>query len=54
MRDPNRIDIVLEELRKKWKANPDWRLCQLIVNATDRKDPFYVEDDVLLTNLKKL
>lgn len=29
-------------------AFPDLRVCQLIVNATGRNDPFYVEDDLLI------
>ncbi|MCJ7424761.1 hypothetical protein MUP01_10915 [Candidatus Bathyarchaeota archaeon] len=52
VRDPERIDRIIEKLRKSWKTNPDWRLCQLVFSAaaitkTMRdKDIFYVEDDV--------
>lgn len=44
-RDPSRIPVVLEALRIAWEANPDWRLGQLIVNVSDRRDPFHIEDD---------
>jgi len=47
MRDPQRIDRILRKLQKIWKANPDWRLGQLVVNLTKEADPFYVEDDQL-------
>lgn len=33
MRNPDRIDEVLEELGKVWRANPDMRLSQLVFNA---------------------
>ena len=32
MRNPKRIDAVLEQLELYWKANPDLRLCQIIGN----------------------
>lgn len=54
MRDPTRIPIVLEEIRKLWEHYPDWRLGQLIVNATGRNDPFYTEDDMLVAHLQQL
>ena len=57
MRDPNRIDEILSELRKYWKANPDLRLGQIISNFSSQhngnSDPFYMEDDILLKLLKK-
>ncbi len=40
-------DALLEVLRSAWRDQPHMRLCQLIVNATGRRDPFYVEDDDL-------
>lgn len=45
------MDVVLAQLRETWKAQPSMRLCQLIVNATERDDPFYVEDDDLMAHL---
>lgn len=56
-RHAERMDPVLEALARAWRANPDWRLCQLIGNAgveAGRSDPFYVEDDELLVALGRL
>jgi uncharacterized protein YihD (DUF1040 family) len=50
MRDPNRIDEIIDWLRQEWKANPDWRLGQLIVNQSPQKvrrearELFFLED----------
>ena len=44
-RDPDRIPRILLDLGALWRANPDQRLGQLIVNLLG-EDPFYVEDDV--------
>ena len=55
MRDPNRIDQVIEAVKTEWKQAPDWRLGQLIVNisrAAGCSDPFFLEDDKLLEILK--
>src|SRR4051812_16281087 len=56
MRDPERIDLVLERLGHLWRALPDWRLSQVIVNALDVTAPqvFYAEDDRLLVGLQRL
>ena len=35
MRDPERIDRVIEALRQAWHRHPDWRLNQLLINASD-------------------
>lgn len=59
-RDNSRINIILKYLKYYWKKNPDLRLCQLIVNiaqyyqAEKPRDIYYVEDEILLTLLKKL
>jgi hypothetical protein len=53
VRAPERIKPIMEELERVWRQNPDWRLGQLIVNASD-PDPFYVEDELMLEGLKKL
>ena len=53
MRDPKRIDEMLEELGKLWKLRPDMRLGQ-ILSAYLRLgefDPFYLEDDFLLERI---
>lgn len=33
MRDPKRIDKILNRLKKVWRNNPDLRLGQLILNT---------------------
>ena len=56
MRDPKRISIVLEELKKIWEQYPDWRLGQLLVNLPFERDPFFIEDDemiIFLQNIQK-
>lgn len=58
MRDPERIDEILNELREVWTANPDLRLGQLIVNVVNPKESsqevFYVEDEEFRSRLRKL
>lgn len=55
VRDPERIDRILEVLRAYWVANPDLRLAQIIVNAANPRTPapevFYVEDEVIEAKL---
>jgi len=55
MRDINRIPEILNELERIWKANPDYRLGQLVLAAVKPKDPcpsiYYIEDDQLLKGL---
>lgn len=57
MRGPERIDVILQELAVFWKANPDWRLGQLIVNVIGPAAPcpliFYAEDDRFITHLRE-
>ena len=56
MRDPERISVILDELRQFWMRHPDWRLGQVIVNLTEAKstsDIFYIEDDVFLHKLQQ-
>lgn len=53
MRDPKRIERILNLLRRIWKEVPDWRLGQLLVNQTYRdEDLFYLEDSELEKRLK--
>lgn len=53
MRDPARIDRMLELIRKVWYDAPDLRLTQLIMNELRmNSDPYYVEDDKLEDALK--
>ncbi|MFD2566897.1 hypothetical protein [Pseudotenacibaculum haliotis] len=55
MRDINRIPKILNELERIWKANPDFRLGQLIVVGARPKgscpEVFYIEDEELLDGL---
>ena len=53
MRDPARIDRMLELVRKVWYDAPDLRLTQLIMNELRmNSDPYYVEDETLEDALK--
>ena len=52
MRDPKRIRPTLDAIEKVWNKYPDWRLGQLIVNANGNRDPFYLEDDLLINKLR--
>jgi len=58
MRDPERIDEMLELIREVWQNNPDLRLGQLIVNAARMREPateniFYIEDRSLAKGLMR-
>jgi uncharacterized protein YihD (DUF1040 family) len=56
MRDPNRIDDVLAEIKKIWSKNPDLRLGQLFCNVYRGRLQgilYYDEDDEILFNLKR-
>lgn len=53
MRDPDRIVDVLAQLLITWQEFPDMRLGQLLVNVTGKSDVFYVEDDVLMDELRE-
>lgn len=56
MRDPNRIDRVLDLLRQYWTQYPDMRLGQIVVCAIRPKEPcpqvFFAEDDVTEAGLR--
>lgn len=57
-RDPNRIDRMVELLRRAWHLFPDERLTQLVINATgtdhDCGPVFYLEDTDLEARLRAL
>ena len=53
MRNPDRIDEILELISKIWHKNPDLRLCQLLGNCSALYDLYYVEDDKLQDELIK-
>lgn len=49
MRDPKRIDRIIEVLKHKWKQYPDLRLGQLILNVFPFEDKLYnLEDNEFL------
>lgn len=58
MRDPKRIDEVLEKIKEYWELNPDFRLgqalCYMSFLSHGDADPFYLEDDKLLIVLNDL
>lgn len=45
MRDPKRIDRILDQIREVWKKHPDLRLMQLLGNCFQGIDNYYTEDD---------
>ena len=54
MRDFNRIDEILTDIRALWINYPDMRLGQLLENFVfDKKTMFYQEDDVTDEKLKE-
>ena len=52
MRDPKRIDIILQEISAIWHKYPDMRLGQLIGNVLEGPSLYYVEDNSLVKALK--
>ena len=57
MRDTKRIPLILRELEKAWKQNPDYRLTQLIIGIarTGEVCPklFNMEDEEFLIRVEK-
>jgi len=53
MRNPERIDRILNKIRNHWKKYPDQRFWQILFNANrdlynedmSVRDPYYIEDD---------
>ena len=54
MRDPKRIDGILQEISNIWHKYPDMRLGQLIGNVLEGASLYYVEDDGLVNALKDM
>ena len=59
MRDPKRIDRILDLVRQVWTEVPDWRLCQLLINSArssgwEERSVFYYDDDDLEEALERL
>jgi hypothetical protein len=58
MREPERIPLILERLKKIWEANPDLRLGQLIENVFPNTEFDFIsahalEDEEFITALEK-
>jgi uncharacterized protein YihD (DUF1040 family) len=60
MRDPGRIDEILQLLREYWQRQPDLRLGQIVTNIshgyganTDQRplDPYFIEDVIMKERL---
>jgi len=56
-RDPNRIPLILERLRKIWEKRPELRLGQLIENVFpntpyDFITAYYIEDEEFIKTLE--
>lgn len=53
MRNPDRIDVICNELARQWKRYPDFRFMQLIYNfmVAMNSDCFYMEDEPFIENL---
>ena len=47
MRDPRRIDLIMDDLHALWELEPDLRLGQLMTILAACDDLFYIEDDEL-------
>jgi hypothetical protein len=47
LRNPDRIDVILEQFRQEWKKYPDLRFTQLVANMTGLQNSefYYIEDD---------
>lgn len=54
MRDPKRIEVILQEISNIWHKYPDLRLGQLIGNVLEGASLYYVEDDGLVNALKDM
>ena len=55
MRNPNRIQPILDRLRKLWEAHPELRLGQLIGNVfnySSKPDIYYFEDEEFIDKLE--
>lgn len=53
MRNPDRINRVLNTISKVWEKYPDLRLGQLIINVIPEDKIYNVEDDILESKIKE-
>lgn len=56
LRNPERIDILLDLFREYWKEHPDWRFFQVIQNIglDTYCDHFYLEDSIIINLLNNV
>ena len=54
MRDPARIMPLIGALKRAWAKHPDLRLTQLIMNCSDTRSCYNMEDDALLKKIKEI
>lgn len=52
MRDPKRIEEILNKIEKLWKKHPDTRFGQLISNIVLDEELYYLEDDRFLKKME--
>ena len=53
MREPERIPKILFQIERVWECYPDLRLGQLILDAVDARQLYYMEDEELIEQLFK-
>ena len=58
MRDVNRIDKYVNQIKDIWKKFPDWRFGQLLMNICSMIEDnpayfFYIEDDELFKKIEE-
>jgi hypothetical protein len=51
---PEQKRAIIERFYEAWLAVPNWRLPQLIYNATGGKDIFYVEDEPFMAEIEQI
>lgn len=52
MRDPKRINRIINLIKRIWKKNPDYRLFQLLGNCFEIDPHYYTEDNILEKKLR--
>jgi len=53
MKDPKRIEKIIELVKEIWLKHPNLRLTQLIANGFEAKDLYYVDDEKLEKALRE-
>ena len=54
MRDLQHIQLILASIEEAWLLHPNYRLGQLLVNASGVSDIFHMEDEVMEIHLKDI